>query len=201
AKITGLLARAERLHTVLPAGPRPLWVTELNWDSSPPRSTGVPEALQAAWVSRALHRLWVAGVSLVDWQFLIDPYGGTPLASPDGSIDLYPRPAGLYAPGPGGDTALARPKPFLRGFTLPFDPLRANRRQVRVWGLLMQAGEPVLLQCRGRTGAWHTIARLHADRYGVLNVLLRLSGPARLRLRAERLSSAPARVPRTQSPL
>ena len=201
AKVADLLARAERQHTVLPGGPRPLWVTEPNWESSPPSSTGVPGSLQAAWVSRALHRLWVAGVSLVDWQFLIDPYGGAPLASPDGSIGLYPRPAGLYAPGPGGDTALARPKPFLRGFTLPFDPLRVNRAQVRVWALLMHARQPALLQRQGRGGRWHTIARLHADRYGVLNRLLRLTGPARLRLRVGKLVSVPALVSRTQSAL
>ncbi len=201
AKLTNLLARAERLHTVLPAGPHPLWVTELNWDSAPPSSTGVPGSLQAAWISRALHRLWVGGVSLVDWQFLIDPYGGAPLASPDGSIGLYPRPAGLYSPGPGGNTALARPKPFLRGFTLPFDPLRVNRRQVRVWALLTHAREPALLQRQGRHGEWEAIARVHADRYGVLNVLLRLRGPLRLRLRAGKLSSAPASVSSTRSAL
>lgn len=200
-KVTGLLARAERQHTVLPAGSHPLWVTELNWESSPPSSTGVPEALQAAWISRALHRLWVAGVSLVDWQFLIDPYGGTPLASPDGSIDLYPRPAGLYAPGPEGDTALARPKPFLQGFTLPFDPLRVNRRQLRVWALLMRGGQSALLQRQGHGGSWRTIARLRADRYGVINRLLRLSGAARLRLHAGKLDSASSSVPRAQSHL
>ncbi len=201
AKVTDLLARAERQHTVLPAGPRPLWVTELNWDSSPPSSTGVPDSLQAAWISRALHRLWVAGVSLVDWQFLIDPYGGTPLASPDGSINLYPRPAGLYAPGPGGDTALARPKPFLQGFTLPFDPLRVNRRQLRIWALLLHASQSALLQRQGRGGRWATIVLLHANRYGVLNQLLRLTGPARLRLRTGKLVSAPISVPRTSSAL
>ena len=200
AKVTGLLARAERLHTVLPAGPRPLWVTELNWDSSPPSAKGVPDALQAAWVSRALHRLWAAGVSLVDWQFLVDPYGGAPLASPDGSIGLYPRPAGLYSAGLAGNTALARPKPFLQGFTLPFDPLRVNRRRVRVWALLTRGGQLALLQRQGG-GRWHTIARLHADGYGVLNVLLRLSGPAHLRLRTGKLVSAPTLVPRTQSSL
>jgi hypothetical protein len=200
-KITGLLARAERRHTVLPTEPHPLWVTELNWESSPPSSTGVPGSLQAAWISRALHRLWVAGVSLVDWQFLIDPYGGTPLASPDGSIGLYPRPAGLYAPGPGGNTALARPKPFLRGFTLPFDPLRVNRRQVRVWALLTHARQLALLQRQGRGGRWDTIALLYANGYGVLNRLLRLTGPARLRLRTGKLVSAPMSVPRTQSAL
>jgi hypothetical protein len=201
AKVTDLLARAERLHTVLPSGPRPLWVTELNWDSSSPSSTGVPDSLQAVWISRALHRLWVAGVSLVDWQFLIDPYGGTPLAAPDGSIGLYPRPAGLYAPGPNGNTALARPKPFLQGFTLPFDPLRVNRQQVRVWALLMRPHQNALLQRQGHRGRWQTIARLHADRYGVLNRLLRLRGEARLRLSAGRLVSASASVPRRQSAL
>jgi len=194
AKVTDLLARAERLHTVLPAGPHRVWVTELNWDSSPPSSTGVPGSLQAAWISRALHRLWVGGVSLVDWQFLIDPYGGTPLALPDGGLQLYPRPAGLYAPGPNGDTALARPKPFLRGFTLPFDPLRVNRRHIRVWALLMRPREPVTLQRQSRGGHWHAIARLRAGRDGVLNALLRLSGAARLRLRAEALVSAPASI-------
>jgi hypothetical protein len=201
AKITGLLARAERLHTVLPAGPHPVWVTELNWESSPPSSTGVPGSLQAAWVSRALHRLWVAGVSLVDWQFLIDPYGGTPLASPDGGINLYSRPAGLYAPGPGGNTALARPKPFLRGFTLPFDPLRVNRRQVRIWALLMHPSQSALLQRQGRGGRWQTIDRLSANRHGVINRLLHLSGTARLRLRVGMLDSASASVPRAQSHL
>jgi hypothetical protein len=201
AKVTGLLARAERLHTVLPAGPRPLWVTELNWDSSPPSSKGVPGSLQAAWISRALHRLWVAGVSLVDWQFLIDPYGGAQLASPNGSIGHYPRPAGLYSPGPGGNTALARPKPFLRGFTLPFDPLRVNREQVRVWALLMHANQSALLQWQDRGGRWHTIDRLSANRYGVINRLLHLSGTALLRLRAGMLDSTSASVPRTRSAL
>jgi hypothetical protein len=201
AKITGLLARAERLHTVLPSGQRPVWVTELNWKSSPPTSKGVPDSLQAAWISRALHRLWVAGVSFVDWQFLVDPYAGAPLASPEGSLSLYPRPAGLYAPGPGGDTARARPKPFLRGFTLPFDPLRVNGREVRVWALLMHRRQPALLQSQGRRGRWQTIARLHADRYGVLNQLLRLTAGERLRLRVGRLSSASAWVPRLQDSL
>ena len=201
AKVGRLLTRAERLHTVLPAGSRPVWVTELNWESSPPSPSGVPEALQAAWISRALHRLWIAGVSLVDWQFLIDPYGGTPLASPDGSINLYPRPAGLYAPGPGGDTALARPKPFLRGFTLPFDPLRVNRWQVRVWALLTRAGQSTLVQRQGPGGSWQTIDRLSANRYGVINRLLRLSGAARLRLRIGKLDSASTFVSRAPSHL
>ena len=153
SKITGLLRQAERLHTVLPAGHRPVWVTELNWESAPQSATGVPPALQAAWVSRALHRLWVAGVSLVDWQFLVDPFGGTLLASPDGTLSPYPRPAGLYSAGPGGDVALARPKPFLQGFSLPFDPLRVGRRLVLVWALLGVPDESAALERHGAGGA------------------------------------------------
>jgi hypothetical protein len=194
SKITALLARAEHLRTVLPAGSRPLWITELNWESSPPTPKGVPDSLQPAWISRALHRLWVAGVSVVDWQFLVDPYGGVPLASPDGSLSLNPRPAGLYAPGPGGDTALARPKPFLQGFALPFDPLRVSRRLVRVWALLEQNRQPALLQRQGHGGRWQTIARLRADGHGVLNRLIRLSVPARLRLHAGGLLSGSSTV-------
>ena len=201
AKITRLLARAERLHTVLPAGPHPLWVTELNWESSPPTSKGVPSALQASWISRALHRLWVAGVSVVDWQFLVDPFGGVPLASPDGSLDRYPRPAGLYAPGPGGDFALARPKPFLRGFTLPFDPQRVGAHKVRLWALPMHAGQPVLLQRQGRDGRWRAVADLRADRYAVLNRLVRLRGSARLRLRVGHRFSASMLVDSARSAL
>lgn len=219
-KITGLLRHAERLGTAPPAGVKPVWVTELNWESASPSSHGVPARLQARWISRALHRLWIAGASLVAWQFLIDPYPGLLAATPTGGTFQYPRPAGLYSPVPGSDPVSARPKPFLRGFTLPSDPLRVDRRHVRVWALLMHPRQAVLLQRleqrerpergrrlgRGRQlvrgkRRWRTIARLRADRYGVLNVLVSLAGAACLRLRSESLSSAPSLVPRAQSPL
>jgi hypothetical protein len=214
-KVTSLLAQAERLHTALPAGVKPVWVTELNWESSPPAPGGVPGRLQAQWISRALHRLWIAGVGLVDWQFLIDPYPAERANTPTGGTVEYQRPAGLYSAGVGGDPASARPKPFLSGFTFPFDPLRVDRRHVRVWALLMAPGQAVLLQRwslaqlrrRQRRGvaSWRTIARLHADGSGVLNVLVSLAGAARLRLRLRlqsgSLSSASSVVPSGASPL
>jgi hypothetical protein len=190
AKITGLLGQAERRDTALPAGQKPVWVTELNWESSPPAPGGVPARLQAAWISRALHRLWVAGVSLVDWQFLLDPYPAERASTPTGGLVEYQRPAGLYSAGAGGDPAIALPKPFLRGFTFPFDPLRVGRRRVRVWALLMGPGQPVSLQRLGRGHRWRTIARLHADRSGVLNALVTLRGAARLRVESGALISA-----------
>jgi hypothetical protein len=202
AKITGLLGQAERLGTALPRAAKPVWVTELNWESAPQSPQGVPGALQEQWVSRALHRLWIAGVSLVAWQFLVDPYPGVRAATPTGGTVEYPRPAGLYSAGAGGNPEVAQPKPFLRGFSLPFDPLRVNTKHLRVWALLMHPRQLVVLQREvGAGAAWRTIAHLHADNYGVLNVLVSLRGSARLRLQSGGLSSAVSSVPRGRSRL
>ncbi|HEY7951507.1 MAG TPA: hypothetical protein VID70_00875 [Solirubrobacteraceae bacterium] len=199
AKVTALLRLAERRRTVLPARPKPLWVTELNWQSAPQSPHGVPRSLQAAWVSRALHRLWVAGASLVTWEFLIDPYPSLSLSAPTGPALELLRPAGLYSAGVldgHSDPALAQPKPFLTGFAFPFDPLRVDRQHVRVWALLAGTGRLAQLQRRTHSGTWRTIAQLRAGAGGVLNALVSLRGPADLRLSSGALVSAPGRVPR-----
>jgi hypothetical protein len=201
-KVTGLLARARTVHTALPAGPKPVWVTEINWESAPQTPQGVPLALQAQWVSRALHRLWVAGVGLVDWEFLIDAYPGVLATTPTGGTFEYARYAGLYSAGPGGDPALAQPKLFLQGFTLPFDPLRVDTQHVRVWAVLMRPFEQATLQREVRTrDRWRTIAVLHADRDGVLNVLVSLRGAAHLHLQSGASTSAVSVVPTARSRL
>jgi hypothetical protein len=201
AKITRLLAQAERAHTALPAGGKRVWVTELNWESAPQSPQGVPPSVQAQWISRALHRLWVAGVSLVAWQFLVDPYPGVPLGTPTGGTVEVSRPAGLYSAGPGGQLEGATPKPFLSGFALPFDPLRVDAEQVRVWALLMHPRAPVLLQREGRHRRWRTFAHLRADAGGVLNALVAVRGAVRLRLQAGALISWAAPVPAHRSRL
>jgi hypothetical protein len=202
AKITGLLRRAARLHTALPDRVKRLWATELNWESAPQTADGVPVRLQAAWVSRALHRLWVAGVSLVAWQFLVDPYPGVRAETPTGGTEEYPRPAGLYSAGVGGNPESAQPKAFLRGFSFPFDPLRVTPKRVRVWAVLMRPREPVVLQReRGAEGGWRAIARLRAGGDGVLNALVLLRGSARLRLQSGGLRSAVSSIPAGRSRL
>jgi hypothetical protein len=195
AKITGLPKQAERQGTALPRGGKPVWVTEINWESAPQTPQGVPVALQADWVSRALHRLWIAGVSLVTWQFLVDPYPGVRAATPTGGTVEYPRPVGLYSAGIDGNPESAQPKPFLQGFSLPFDPLRVNAKRVRVWALLMHPRQRVLLQRERHGGGWGTIARLRADGERVLNTLVPLRGALRLRLQSDGVDSAVAFVP------
>ena len=183
AKVTGLLHRAEALGSALPAAAKPVWATELNWESAPQSPHGVAPGLQARWVSRALHRLWVAGVGLVAWQFLVDPYPALRAATPTGEGLEYQRPAGLYSAGPGGNLEQARPKPFLAGFTFPFDPLRASRSRVRVWALLPPGRETATLQwARTAHGRWRTLALMHASAPGVLNRLVRLRRGGVLRL-------------------
>jgi hypothetical protein len=197
AKVTDLLARAEHAGTALPRAHKPVWVTELNWESAPQAPHGVPGRLQALWISRALHRLWIAGVGMAEWQFLVDPYPGVPLATSTGGVVYVPRPAGLYSAGVvdgRSEPAAARPKPFLRGFTFPFDPLRVDRGHVRVWALLMHAGQRVLLQRQARGSGWRTIARLRAGWDAVLNALIPLRGALTLRLISGTLRSVSASV-------
>jgi hypothetical protein len=201
AKVTALLAQARRAGTALPRAHKPLWVTELNWESAPQTPHGVPPRLQALWISRALHRLWVAGAGLVEWQFLMDPYPNLTLATPTAGTVQVSRPGGLYSPGPGGSLATAKPKPFLRGFTLPFDPLRVDRRHVRVWALLMRPRQPVALQRLARGGVWRPIAALRANDSAVLNTLLTLRGAAELRIVSGTLGSASASVGRGRARL
>lgn len=201
AKVTDLLARAERARTALPRAPKQVWVTELNWESAPQTAHGVPGRLQAPWISRALHRLWVAGVSMAEWQFLIDPFHGVRLATPTGGTVNVSRPAGLFSAAQDGNPAGARPKPFLRGFTLPFDPLRVDRRHVRIWALLTRPGQRVLLQSEERGGAWRTIVRLRADGQAVINQLVPMRGAASLRVASGPIVSASERVPRDRSQL
>ena len=134
----------------------------------------------------------------------LDPYPGTPLATSTGSIVYVPRPAGLYSAGVvdgRAEPTAARPKPFLRGFAFPFDPLRVDRRHVRVWALLMRPGQRVLLQRLMRGGRWRTVIGLRANRSAVLNALIPLRGVITLRVVSGGLISASVQMPRDQSRL
>ena len=128
------------------------------------------------------------------WQFLIDPYPAARAGTPTGGLIEYQRPAGLFSAGAAGDPLAARPKGFLRGFSLPFDPLRVDASHLRVWALLSDPGATVQLQRETARHSWLTIGRLRSNSYAVLNKLLRLRGRSTLRLREGSRTSAPMRV-------
>ena len=67
-----LLDAAVRAHHVVSKQKVRFWVTEFAWDSQPADPKGVPARLNARWVSEALYRMWLNGVSLVTWIQLRD---------------------------------------------------------------------------------------------------------------------------------
>ena len=122
-----LLRRAERAGTALPPDAKPVWVTELTGKARPRRARRArPPA--GAWISRALHRLWVAGVGFVDWQFLVDPYPGVRAEHADGRRYRIPAAAGFYSAGVGGDPDERPSQAVPAGFHLPVRPSAGGPR-------------------------------------------------------------------------
>lgn len=148
-KITKLIPIAERAGTLLPKGRKPLWITELSWDSNPPNPNGLSPALQAEYLEGAFYVFWKQGVSLIAWWNIRDdsysPGWVNTLAS------------GIYYAGatPAQDT----PKPSYTAYTFPFTAYRTNG-VAQLWGMAPTAG-PVSIQVETGT-TWSTAITLQA---------------------------------------
>lgn len=161
-KIARVMHAAARAGTLLPRGPKQLWVTELGWNSNPPDSSGVPVATQARWYEQALYVLWRQGVNTVLLLQIIDPH------------PLGPWEAGLFY-------SNGRPKPAETAFRFPFVTSRSSPSGVLAWG---RAPAPGRLVIETRSGArWRPIAGLDVQRYQVFERTLALRGRAVLRAR------------------
>jgi hypothetical protein len=166
-KLRRILRRAGR-------GGKPIWATELWWDSRPPDPDGVPRRLHARWVEQALYVLWRQGVRAVVWFYLAD----TP-PSPSFGSTLQ---SGLFFRSGGAKLAY-------RAFRFPFVADRLGPSRVRIWGKAPSGGG-VAVQRKGG-GGWRTIKHLGAGGDRVFVGTLRLRGPARLRARAAGETSLP----------
>jgi len=166
-RLTEILRAAERTGRALGAARHPVWVTELNWDTNPPDPQGLNAVRQHRWVPRALYRLAAEGVQVVFWHFISDRSD--------------PRhPAGLWRAGSPG-----KAKPALRAFRFPFVAVRGSEREVRLWGLLPQAGpRGVAIERRRSGGRWRKIGGARVSAAGVIGGTFRLRGAATLRARA-----------------
>jgi hypothetical protein len=186
AKLRRLLDAARRTGRAQQPGPARIWVTEMNWNSTPDRGAGGTPAQLMRWIPQALHMLWRQGVGLVTWQLLRDP--------PDKPL----HPAGLWSFDPAAplDIARDRPKRQLAAFRFPFTVQRLSRRRVDLWGLLPAAGPRTALLQRLEGGRWRRAARLRVTPAGMVHARIVLRGPATLRLRAGRPATAspPAHV-------
>jgi hypothetical protein len=163
-KIWRVLHAAQRTHHVLPAGPKSLWVTEIDWSTSPPAPLTQP--VQGAYLSEAFYELWSQDVTNVDWFQLRDPPGRTNSFAG----------AGLYFVN--GAAKLAA-----TAFRFPFValPVPHNKRSVILWGRAPVAGT-VVIQKRVRTG-WRTVRTLPTTAGGIFYAVPRLSPKLELRAR------------------
>lgn len=163
-KLTRVLGAAERAGHVLPRGPKPLWVTEISWDTKPPDPQGVPVQRQARWLEQSLYVLWRQGVDTILWWQLGD---APPIPS---FASTYQ--AGLYYLGGGA-------KPALTAFRFPFVTHRLDRSSVAVWGRSPQGGQLQIERKRG--GRWTVIRRLTVAQHAVFEVNVQVTGSAVLR--------------------
>ena len=76
-RLTRILKAGIEAHTVVPAAPKPLWVTEFAYDSDPPNTLrGTPsESEQARWLEESFYVFSHEGVSTVIWYLLHDQTG------------------------------------------------------------------------------------------------------------------------------
>jgi hypothetical protein len=157
-KMRATLKAAIRAGHVKSAAPVRFWATEFSWDSNPPDLCAAPMALLVRWVPEAIYRMWANGIDLIGWFRLMDD----PVTTSYFQSGLFFR---------GATFSLAKPKAFLQGFRFPFVALRRGKG-VYVWAHT-PLGKPgrVVVQQTFR-GGWKRVARLRADRYGIVQTVL-----------------------------
>jgi hypothetical protein len=157
-KLERPLAVAERTGRVLPAGPKPIWVTEVSYDSDPPDPTAVPMATFVRWTAETLYELWSEGVSVVTWYLIRDQ---PPIPS---YADSYQ--SGMYFLD--GQAKIAQ-----RAFRFPLVVDRRGRGKPIVWTRAPVAGT---LRIEGLIGGrWEVVLETPVTQHEVLDLHLRAS--------------------------
>jgi hypothetical protein len=163
-----VLRKAERAHNVLPAGNRPLWVTELWWETDPPdRFANVTLRQQARWIAEGLYLLWKQRIPVAVLFLIKDqPY--------DRRDPFATYQSGVYF-------ANGRPKPSRRAIGFPFVAERRSPRKLTVWGIAPRAG-PVVVQRKHR-GHWRGVRGFRNRGGPVFTATIHQRGPGKLRAR------------------
>jgi hypothetical protein len=167
SKLKRILRAAARSGRVVPGGPKPLWATELWWNSNPPKAGALPLGRQARYLEQAFYILWKQGVQASFWFEVRDAEGSTQATG------------GLPVPTTGLFLRDGTPKPALRAYQFPFVTERLSKTRVRAWGEAPGAGR-VKIQI-GRGKRFRTIKTLGAGSNRVFVGVLGLRGKARLR--------------------
>jgi hypothetical protein len=165
-RIRRIVRKGERSGHIEPSGRRPLWVTELWWQSKPPSRFGVSLKKQARYVAEALYLIWKQGIRVA---ILLQVRDST-TAAPPPAQGLQ---AGLYF-------ADGRPKPALTAARFPFVTERRSRRMLTAWGRSPAAGR-LTIERRRRGAGWRAVKQLEVGAGEVFKTTVRVHGRSRLR--------------------
>jgi hypothetical protein len=144
-KLRQILGKAQRSGRALPRKPKkPIWATEIWWDSRPPDPNGVPERKHARWLVQSLYLLWQQRVERVVWFLIRDQ-------AENGNFAIGGQ-SGLY-------THEGEPKLARRAFAFPFVADR-RRGKVKLWGVAPGKGKVQIERKRG--GEWRRMKAVRA---------------------------------------
>ena len=160
-KVRRTLRAAESGGTLLPAGKRPLWVSEYWYRSKPPSEGGVPLRRHARWIEQSLYIFWKTGVELAIYNLIRD----RPSFDPDSAFGLFFR---------NGEA-----KPAATAYAFPFIAQRKSKRKLLAWGKAPATGALQIQRRKGKN--WKTVERVAATEGEVFTRILRLRGKEKLR--------------------
>jgi hypothetical protein len=160
-KLKRVLKAAVKSGRAVPGRNKPIWATEIWWNSNPPKPGGLPLARHARYLEDAFYLLWQQGVQAVFWFEVRDATGGGPTPT-----------TGLFLRD-------GTPKPALQAFQFPFATERLRAGRVQAWGEAPGPG-PVSIEIR-RGHRFRHLTTLKAGSNRVFVGNLRLGRKAQLR--------------------
>jgi len=164
AKLERPLAVAERTGRALPAGTKPIWATEVSYDSDPPDPQAVPMATFVRWTAETLYELWSEGAAVVTWYLIRDQ---PPIPN---YADSYQ--SGMYFRN-------GVPKEAQRAFRFPLVVDRRGAGEPIVWTRVPASGTLVIEGFIG--GRWVAVLKTRVARYEVIARHLIASASERFR--------------------
>lgn len=144
AKLTKPLAVAVRAGNVFPKRRKPVWATEMSWDTNPPDPGGIEPLRQGRYAAGSMYVLWRQGVRALLWWNLRDDPG------PNYRSTLQ---SGVFYRG--ATVALDTPKPSYTAFRFPFTAFNSRKRGALLWGIAPTRGAVTIQRQTGAT--WQNV--------------------------------------------
>ena len=166
ARITRPVAAAVRRGRALPRRAKPLWITEISYDSSPPDPNGLPVALQARYLQQAFASLYRQGARVITW-FQIRDQAPVPSFAATNQSGVYFRDG--------------RPKPSQKAFAFPLVVTSTTATRARLF-LRAPAAGTVQIE-RLVDGRWEPAGSIGAGRHAVVQRSVARGGATAFRAR------------------